>query len=108
MTSKKASLCYSCRFQKTESRAFYTTESRTPKHIHIQRECKIDSSRDCYKRTVCKDYEPATYEPTLEEVEGFKKAMRYIRNCGICNKIMFTKDVSPICENCEKTLKEDY
>lgn len=108
MTSKKAVLCYSCKFQKTETRAFYTSESRTPKHIHIQRECKIDPSRDCYKRTTCKDYEIAIHEPTLEEVEGFKKAMKHIRTCGICNRIMFTKEADPICENCEKILKEDY
>ena len=108
MTSKKFPLCYSCKFQKTETRSFYTKESRTPSSIHIQRECEKDPSRDCYKRTVCKDYEEAVYEPTDEEVEGFKRAVKNIRNCGICNRIMFTKEAEPICENCKIILEEDY
>ncbi len=108
MTSKKFPLCYSCEFQKTETRSFYIKESRTPNSILIQRECKIDPSRDCYKRTVCEDYKEAIYEPTVEEIEGFKRAIKNIRNCGICNRIMFTKEADPICENCKKILEEDY
>ena len=103
---RRSPLCFSCKFQKTETRAFYNKESRTPNYIHIQRECRIDSTRDCYKRTECKDYEPNIYDPTYEEVEEFKKIMKYIRNCGICNRIMFTKEADPICEICKKLSEE--
>ena len=109
---KQTNLCYGCEFQKVESRAFYEDGKRTPSHIHIQRECKIDPTRDCYKRTSCKDFKQAVLEMTQEEFlesnRRFKEVIRAINHCGICNKVMFSIDVDPICDICKKTIEEGY
>ena len=49
-----------------------------------------------------------TQEEFLESNRRFKEAIRTINHCGICNRVMFSIDVDPICDICKKTIEEGY
>ena len=49
-----------------------------------------------------------TQEEFLESNRRFKEAIRVINHCGICNRVMFSIDVDPICDICKKTIEEGY